>query len=226
MIDLGYRTVQSILNKNHYGNLIPQKFNEFANMAILKLHNDLFNRYRKAVNSFRAGRGGMEYVDYQEDIEFFTTEIPTTKSAGVFPLPADKNNVTAIWYTNGQELVEVAKSTVAEIGYTTGHSAPSLTYPVYRIVGNSAKILPDSISQVDIYYVRTPAVPKWTYTEISGVPVYNPSAGDHQDLDMPVDWLDDFVEEVVRLGSLHLRETMTAQASDSESTKQYQKDTL
>ena len=59
--------------------------------------------------------------------------------------------------------------------------APTELYPVYESYGETLKIYPTTIDDVNVRYIRKPLDPKWTYVIVSGKEMYNPSNASFQD---------------------------------------------
>ena len=131
---------------------------------------------------------GGEFADLpknlRERIDRFAQYAPLSKVGGIWSYTVnDVHRVEGLMY-NTTDVEEVSKLDINKLNNTSLVSS-SLSYPVYTRVGSDFRIFPDTIStNVQMYYLRIPKTPKWTYTTIGGNPIFNPSASDYQDFDM------------------------------------------
>tara|TARA_R110000751_G_scaffold134837_4_gene237450 strand:- start:31919 stop:33010 length:1092 start_codon:yes stop_codon:yes gene_type:complete len=90
-------------------------------------------------------------------------------------------------------------------------TAPSAEFPAYTTEGATMTMHPFTINgAVDItcQYIKYPAVPKWTYasTLIGQAPIFNPSASDYQDFELPADNENDLVNKILQYAGVEIRE--------------------
>jgi len=67
--------------------------------------------------------------------------------------------------------------------------------------------------------LRSPRNPKWTYTNVAGNPVFNPSASDLQDIDLHESLMIPFLTKVLNYCSVSIREPEVEQYVNSEEGK-------
>mgnify|MGYP003142108209 FL=1 len=68
-----------------------------------------------------------------------------------------------------------------------------------------------------VSYVCHPSDPKWTYNTVSGSPVFNQSAADYQDFELPLSDQDTLVFKILEYAGVNIREAaVTAFASQEE----------
>ena len=103
-------------------------------------------------------------------------------------------------------------------------TAPSLMFPVYEKIGSKFKPFPLVPSDyfLELFYLRTPLAPKWTFTLVAGNPIYNPSASDLQDVDLHESLLIPFLTKVLNYCGISIREPEIAQFVNSEEAKDFQ----
>lgn len=188
MIDKIRSTVLNIMSKDGRGYLTPLEFNSFAELAQRSVFEDDFFSYNrlilKQVNRFTGGEFADLPKNLRERIDRFAQYAPLTKVSGVWSYTTnDVHRVEGLMY-NTTDIEEVSKLDINKLNNTSLVSS-SISYPVYTRVGSDFKIFPDTIvNNVQMYYLRIPKTPKWTYVTVGGNPIFNPSAPDYEDFDM------------------------------------------
>ena len=189
MIDKVRSTVLFFMSKDGRGYLTPSEFNSFAEMAQRSIFEEDFFSYNrlilKQVNRLTGGEFADLPKNLRERIDRYAQYAPLAKASGTWTYAVtDVHRVEGLMY-NTTDIEEVSKLDINKLNNTPLVSN-SVSYPVYTRVGTGFKIFPDTITTgVQMYYLRTPITPKWTYTEVLGNPVFNgsPSLG-YQDFDM------------------------------------------
>ncbi len=84
-------------------------------------------------------------------------------------------------------------------------------------------VYPNTItSNVKVHYLRYPKEPKWTYTSIGGDPLFNPSAIDYQDFEMPLSDFSDLVVKILQYAGVSIREQEVMAAAKAEELQEIQ----
>jgi hypothetical protein len=228
MINSVRNTVLSVLNKNNYGYISPNDFNLFAKQAQLDIFENYFYRYNYQILKENARESGIGYADikkqYEEVIDSFSKIVSLTKTAGVFDLPADYYTIVRIIYTNGAgKMVEAEKVPLARAQQLlmSNLTQPIDLFPAYIQSEDKVTIYPDTISTgVSCYYVRYPEDPKWTYTLVSGEPLFNQGAVDYQDFELPLTDEPTLVAKILQFAGMSIREIEALNfASQQEQTE-------
>jgi hypothetical protein len=228
MINSVRNTVLSVLNKNNYGYISPNDFNLFAKQAQLDIFENYFYRYNYQILKENARESGIGYADikkqYEEVIDSFSKIVSLTKTAGVFDLPADYYTVVRVIYTNAAgKMVEAEKVPLARAQQLlmSNLTQPIELFPAYIQSEDKLTIYPDTISTgVSCYYVRYPKDPKWTYTLVSGEPLFNQGAVDYQDFELPLTDEPTLVAKILQFAGMSIREIEALNfASQQEQTE-------
>lgn len=104
-------------------------------------------------------------------------------------------------------------------------TAPSEQYPVYVQNGDEIRIYGytyPNINSPQIYalcdYFRYPLDPKWTYAQVlsNGEPVFNPSAVDYQDFELPIEDEPRLVVKILQYCGVSIREAEVYQAAKAQ----------
>jgi hypothetical protein len=215
MINSVRNTVLSVLNKNNYGYISPNDFNLFAKQAQLDIFENYFYRYNYQILKENARESGIGYADikkqYEEVIDSFSKSVALTKASGTFALPTDYYTIVRVIHTNGVgKMVEIEKVSMARAQQLlmSNLTQPIELFPAYVQSEDKLTVYPDTISTgVSCYYVRYPKDPKWTYTLVSGEPLFNQGAVDYQDFELPFTDEPTLVAKILQFAGMSIRET-------------------
>lgn len=236
MINNVKNTVASILSKDNRGYITPEQFNQFAKQAQLDIFRDYFTDYSKAIASQNNSRRqttyhGSEYADIpakiQEVIDRFvvsgilhynaiTLKFYMPGEDPSFPNESKAFRLDRLMY-NG--VTEIEKANRRDVLYLNNSLvAPSITYPVYTLDNQGVSIYPSTItSNVFVDYIRLPYDPKWTYLSLSGgEPLFNQSASDYQDFELPEENSVDLVIRILQMAGVSIREQEVVQVYKQE----------
>ena len=226
MIDAVRNTVLAILNKNNYGYLSPSDFNLYAQQAQLEIFEDYFYQYNTQINLENARRSGTDYANLSkgilEVIDLFSKTGSLTQTASAvntYTMPSDYYIMNRVMY-NGLEVERVNQGKITML-LNSMITAPSKDFPAYTTEASIMTVYPTTItgaSDISAQYVRYPVAPKWTYRadlEYQG-PVFNQSAVDYQDFELPLDNLNDLVIKICQYAGVEIREAMVVQYAQAE----------
>lgn len=229
MINTVRNTVMAILNKDNNGYITPDEFNLFAKQAQLEIFEQYFYDYTNWVNKRNARLANDGYSDIQkniaETIDEFSTSAALVYSGGSqsFALPSDWYYVNVVLYGT-KEIEFVAQNKINNL-LNSNITAPTTAYPAYYQKGDDIKVYPTTIQTgVSAMYVRYPLDPKWTYTVVGGSPIFNQSAVDYQDFELPQSAQNDLVFKILSYAGVNIREAEVVQfatgSDNMEQTKQ------
>lgn len=230
--------VMFLLNKQNRGYIGVDEFNSFCQLAQLSIFEDLFDQYNAFINKENRRLTGTEYANLpknlREQIDVFAEY--TTQSNFTY------NSLTDLWSYTGTDLYRAENLSLVDanskkvdidevqkrelnIMMNSPLTTPSLTFPVYTRIGGSFRIAPliTSPSYVEMFYLRIPKNPKWTFVLQNGNPLFNQSASDFQDIELHISLFNTFVVKVLGYCGLSIREAEISQAVNSEEMKEFQK---
>lgn len=99
-------------------------------------------------------------------------------------------------------------------------TAPNLTYPAYSHQEPTLSLFPstiDDMGAVQCQYIRFPNEPNWTYQTLSnGEPMFDQSAADFQDFELPLDDEVNLVNKILQYAGMSIREIQAVQFASSE----------
>jgi hypothetical protein len=228
MINSVRNTVLAVANKQNFGYITPSDFNLYAKQAQLDIFEDYFYRYNEWNAKQNARISGSGYADIVKNIEeaidiFSSTNTPSDSSGPSFPLPTDYYLINVVKYGT-KEVERVSQNKILNL--TSSHlTAPSATFPAYVMDGSNITVYPSSITTgITIQYIRKPLDPKWTYTTLSaGEPVFNQSASDYQDFELPGSDEPTLVNKILKYAGISIRETDIYKAGENDEVKETQK---
>jgi hypothetical protein len=226
MIDDVRKTVMFILNKDNNGYITPAEFNLFAKQAQLEIFEQLFYDYTNWINKKNANlaRDGYSNIQKQirETIDIFNVQAALTYDSinAQFNLPANAYYLNYVYYNSKEiEFVQPHKIDMLNASKLT---APSVTYPAYYQLEDNIKVYPTSIiSGVSARYIKYPSDPNWTYTTVAGSPIFNSTAVDYNDFELPLSNFNDLVYKIVTYCGVNIREMDVANfATNSDNLEQ------
>jgi hypothetical protein len=227
-----------LLNKSNRGYIGVDEFNSFCQLAQLSIFEDLFTQYNAFINKENRRLTGTEYANLpknlREQIDVFAEY--TTQSNFTY------DSLTDLWSYTGTDLyraenlslvnadakkvdIDEVQKRELNVMMNSPLTTPSVTFPVYTRIGSSFRIVPiiESPSYAELFYIRTPKNPKWTFTTVAGNPIFNPSVSDFQDIELHISLFDAFVVKVLSYCGLSIREAEVTQIANSQEVQEFQK---
>lgn len=227
MIDLVYQILLTVINKENQGYISPTEFNLIA----ANVQNEIFRSYFEDENTDKnkenrgltnQGYSNLAFNQRQRITQFSSTDTLTGSVSGSktnFTLPSDLVYIeeNGLISSDGNVVDEVEKGSIARVLNTS--VAPTALYPVYESFGNIIAVYPNSITEVDIRYLRKPKNPNWTYSVVSGKEIYNPSNVSHQDFELSELELSNIVVRMLSYFGINLREVEVVQIAEELKNK-------
>jgi len=234
MINEVRNTVLSILAKDNRGYITPFEFNLYAKQAQLEVFERYIYLYSNAIIKQNARMHGEGYADVpkklSEVLDTFYKVDTLTYTAPYFEAPADSYFIQKLVLNGSKEIEKVSHPKVLYL-LASNLTAPSAAYPVYTLMDNDGTttsrsnfmVYPDTIiTNVDAHYLRYPKEPKWTYTSVGGDPLFNQSALDYQDFEMPMSDFSDLVVKILQYAGVSIREQEVIAAAKAEELQEIQ----
>lgn len=216
MINTVRNTVMAIINKDNNGYITPDEFNLFAKQAQLEIFEQYFYNYTNWVNKRNARMANDGYSDIQkqiaEKIDRFSEQATLTynSGAGAFAAPSNSYFVNVLLYAN-KEIEYVAHTKIMNL-ISSNLTTPTTSYPAYYEKENLYYVYPSTIqTNVSALHVRYPVDPKWTYSVVSGSPIFNQSAADYQDFELSEGSQNDLVFKILSYAGVNIRESDVVQ---------------
>jgi hypothetical protein len=228
MINEVRNTVLSILSKDNRGYITPFEFNLYAKQAQLEIFTNYMEQYSDAFLKSIARGYGEGYSDVPkniaESLDIFYTSANLTGTLNVFTAPSDYYFLEKIVYNN-TEVEKVSHRKILNL-LASNLTSPSVSYPVYTFSGSDITVYPNTIiSGVTAHYLRLPLDPKWTYVAMAAGdsdPLFNPSAVDYQDFELPMEEFPLLVVKILAYCGVSIRETDVVQIAKAQEMQDIQ----
>lgn len=228
MINQVYTTVLAILNKDNRGYVSPLEFNLYSELAQMAIFEEMFHKYSKSIVKQNNRMYNSEFSDIpkhiREAFDVFVSESVLNKDSNdlYFYFISDfykglKLDLLPSKDTgyNRVEIEEVSKLDITRV-LKNNLITPTTEYPVYIGVNGRYRIFPATIDGFVLgTYIRKPKAPKWTYQSVNGNALFNPSALDYQDFELPIQFFSDLVIKILGYCGIEIREADVIQVSQA-----------
>lgn len=232
MINEVRNTVLSILAKDNRGYITPFEFNLYAKQAQLEVFERYIYLYSNAIIKQNQRAHGEGYADVpkklSEVLDTFHKVGTLTYTAPNFIAPTDSYFIQKLVLNDNKEIEKISHQKILML-LSSNLTAPSVAYPAYTLsdgatpVRANFTVYPSTItSNVKAHYLRYPKEPKWTYTSVGGDPLFNQSANDYQDFEMPLSDFSDLVVKILQYAGVSIREQEVMAAAKAEELQEIQ----
>lgn len=242
-----YDTLKDLVNKDQNGFITPSIFNNFAQMAQVRIFNRLFddikNAKRVSKAGFNPGRDKDTIKRIEEDLSYFSKlEVIDKTVNDVFVKPGDLARIISMTtdnpiisnqsYRKNIEIVydeeKIERILLSDI------SAPSEDFPV-ALVSRDIEVFPSSVEVVRLRYykfpesidyqgVRSVNPPQYAVTTTGVVETFN--AANSYDFELPDHYLEDLVIEIAQLAGVNLRDQFVSTATQGEQAERSREKTF
>lgn len=236
MIDLVYKTVLTIVNKENSGYITPTEFNLLANNVQQEIFREYFEDSNRDKNKGNRGltNEGYSNLDFnqRQRIQQFSSISNVDIENNQFELPPniyfiEDNGVLSSGSTStppviNQVIEEVERSNINYLNRT--EAAPTELYPIYERYSNNVRVYPSTINQIELRYLRNPTIPRWTYTIINNTEMYDPTNNSFQDFELHESEFSNIVIRILTYFGINLGETEVTQFAEALKDKMNLKD--
>jgi len=226
MIDLIYKTLLTIINKENQGYVSPTEFNILSN----NVQNEIFRGYFEDENKDKTKENkgytnkGYSNLDFNERqrINQFSAILDISKADDKFTLPSDlyfiedDGILSKVTEVNDISSVveEVERSIIGYLGNSI--SGASISYPIYERYSDNVIVYPTIIDEITLRYLRTPKVPNWTYFVTgAGSELFDPSNASYQDFELHESEFSNIVNRMLTYFGINLREAEIVQIAET-----------
>ena len=212
-VDRVFQAVQSLVNKDQRSSLKPAEFNSFAAIVMSDIYDDIRVTIKNDTYGMVSGAVDMERLQYSQEAldELLVPALVTSKSGDTYPRPADIESLGGIFFND--TLIEELESyyhltLLRRLGKHLSPDEEDADVNYYFLRSETGyQIYPEVFAEdVVISYSRKWKVPKWTYTVVLNTPVFNLSANDVQDFELPERFFDDLVFKIALMAGVNLRD--------------------
>ena len=181
-VDIVYKTVLSILNKEQRGYVTPSEFNKIATQVQLEIFNEYFNELSQQLH---IPDNDSEYADHIKEIQE-KISVMERNAICTMPLLADYFQLTTtpdtvyrlgtVIYDNEIEVQRVQPNELLKINLSK-LTKPTTEFPIFEYRDYKLYVYPKTItSLVSATYIKKPSDPIWGFTIGSrGQYIYDPN---------------------------------------------------
>ena len=174
-VDTVYQRVLALANKEQRGYITPQEFNLFANQVQL----DMLEQYFYDINQFGRQHGNSH--EYADMLALLTEKIAVLNvrqlnipvSSGILTMPANTYKLGSVFTSSTQVEVEEVNYNEYQTMQLGPLTRPTLKRPVYVNRIDGLNIYPNTITTVDVSYVKQPDQVQWAYVVVNDKALYN-----------------------------------------------------
>lgn len=221
LIDRIRTKVIAFLNTDTWGNFKNADLNSFLHHAIQDRYEELFRDLAYFENMESAGRI-RQFIQSQADktrakLQHYYASAALADIDGLTKTkPADLNYIDEIEEdTNGYTYEQ--QDNARE--YNINKTAATAQYPIWMDGGSVIRIYPSNATGHTIHYLRTPAIPNWTYDSVTGL--FNPSSGSFVDADVHPSEETEMVRKVLMSFGINLKEQDIVQMALAEDQQEF-----
>lgn len=225
MIDLIYKTLLTIINKENQGYISPTEFNFLANNVQNEIFRDYFedeNKYKNKKNRGLTNKG-FSNLDFnqKQKISIFSENDIIYNVNNVFYLPNDlyfiqDNGVSCINLYDSKTVV-IEEVEINVLNYLLSSiSSPSNEYPIYVQFEDYISVYPKTILKIFLKYIRIPKKPLWTYRVLSnGLEIFDRTNNDFQDFELHKSEFSNIINRMLTYFGINLREKEVMQIAET-----------
>lgn len=224
-IDTIYKTAQEELNKEQLGYLKPMAFNLYARKGVRKIYDNLLIDLKSNVRKMNWMLDGKDFANLSEHtqqlVEYFSAVEPEVLGTENFTLPEDLEFIEDVFTSEGIRIEKNHYSDFKDLQQNL-YAKPSNCSPICTKVGVELLVSPAQEESINLHYLRKPKTSNWTFIEYQGKAMFDETANDYQDVDIPESFHGKLIDIIVELASISLRELNVAQAINQEQAQDFQ----
>jgi len=222
-INAVYTAVQAVLNKENRGLLKPEDFNNLAKISFYNILESERALYQSTIEEINRGKGDRASLMDSDILNMFRKTATISPVGGKYPAPSDLDFIEGLYIDD----IEISMVSVkdAKLMNNISFMSPTDSTPVYIEYEDGYEVISESITgDIDIYYYRLPAEPRWTYQVIANNIVYDASSPSKQDIELPTTYFSQFVIDVLFYAGLNLRDDVAMKSLIENGTYENMKD--
>jgi len=232
MIDTVRRTVLSILNKENNGYITPDQFNLYARQAQLEIFEQYFYDLNSAESKSASRLYNSGHGDIKKRMEFVIDKFSVFQHENVyflaesaFVIPDNCYSTGTVTLSDGVTDVDIISHSKSVQLLSSLDTSPTESFPVAVVHGSYMKVYPTTLNQdgdIKSTYVRYPKDPVWTYTTVSGDPLFDASSSSYQDFELPKDDESDLIRKILLYCGVEIREPQVIEFAKREELQEKQ----
>ena len=227
MIDRLFQEVQQRMDKEQKDYLRPLYFNNYLNSSLIEIFNKLLSDVKSNVRKSNWMLDGKNLADYSEHIKqllehYLTASEAIAKTNGSYTLPTNCSLIQDVLVEDSNILAEKMDLQDFNLLSRSNVSPPQDDSPICSKIGTTIVVAPSSVEDIIFYYLRTPNKAKWTFQEVGGKPMYDPTAQDFADVDAPEILFDELANAIFMKASVSTRDQIAIQGAVQKKSENLQ----
>ncbi len=199
--------------------LKPRHFNSYLNASIISIYNKIISDVKSNTRKSNWMLDGKNLADYSEHTQQLLEHYLDTKQLSItnnsFPLDSQIQIIQDV-YTIGGNKVDKIDLNDFNLIKRNNYIVPSECESKCTKLGDKLLVLPITITDLDIFYLRKPKIARWTFEEFKGKPMFDPGKSDFQDIDAPEMLFNELANMVLEKAGLSIRDTAVVQTSNQD----------
>jgi len=166
--------IYAIANKDQTGDMpTPAEYNSY----LARANEDLF-RYQYGL---REQRNNVFYQNSQDSTDFFnkfiTAQPINATLPGIFTIPSNYVHASSMAHVHdgARRSITILNEDEWNASINNPVTPPTAKYAIASFIQGLIRVMPASISQVELSYIRRPVTPVWGFTIVNDEAVYNPA---------------------------------------------------
>jgi hypothetical protein len=223
-VDTVYQRVLTLANKEQRGYITPQEFNLLANQAQM----EILNQYFYDINQWGRQHGNnTEHSDMldiiYEKLACLNVLLPNQLvTSGIIAIPSAAYKLGSLFTNDEQKEVEEVNYNEYQYMRSAPLTKPTLARPVYINRIDGLNIYPDTITSVDISYIKTPNKAEWAYVIVNDKALYNDNIS--VDFELHASEETELVYKILKLAGVNLKNPEVVQVSQALEQSQIQQE--
>jgi hypothetical protein len=216
-VDIVYKTVLLILNKEQRGYMTPDEFNKIGTQVQLEIYLKYFEDLNQLL---RIPQTDLDYADrvdlLDEKIAIFKrNQLLSAPTINGFGLPSDLQELGSVIYNNN-EMQRVQRSEFYNL-YRSKLTKPSSTYPIYLYENSLVKVYPETITDgVSANYLKFPTSIVWGFTVNSNLGNYVYNSGLSTDFELHQSEQVELIVRILEYAGIVIRDPQIIQVASQK----------
>ena len=225
MIDRLFQSTQAILDKEQKDYLRPLYFNLYLNNSLHIIFNKLLSDVKSNVRKSNWMLDGKNLADYSEHIkqllEHYLTINSISSQTESFDLPSNLSLIQDVLHSTNR-IIEKVDIEDYNLLKRNKLSAPSNCSSICSKIGRTLLVSPLSIEDIQIIFLRKPNKANWTFEEVQGKPMFDPTKQDFSDVDVPEMLFDELLNSILKQAGVSTRDPLVVQTSSQNENQNIQ----
>lgn len=212
--------LKALLNTEGRGNVKPTVIDMLIHASVVEIYEELLFEVNRIINRQNRGliNGALESTTekIREKIQHYLENKTVDSDTNVFKIPKEVRYFDTIHYKN--TFVELCKN---HKEFLLSQDTVDEDYPIGLKTTDTITVLPQTVREVSISYLRNPKPAKWTFRKLNDVEVFDPSKTDFADVDIHSSEEYDLITRVALKLGVNLKEKDIQEVMQREELREF-----